>query len=198
MKIIGICGSPKKKNSTTEYALNLALEQCKEAGIETSLIRLCDHNFSPCIDCGSCSKGFTCSQDDDFKNKVMPVLDDDDVKGFIFGSPVYFGGMTAQMKAFFDRCLPFRRNGFKFENKLSVALTIGGSRNGGQELTAMDIVKASLIHSMIIIPDSPPTSHFGANLWGRHPKGIENEETGLKTAINAGKKMAEIVKKMYE
>ena len=196
MKVLAVCGSPNKKKSTTEFALNKALEVCKEAGLETEMIRLCDYDFSGCIDCKTCKNKLTCSINDDFKNHILPKLDDDNIKGFLFGSPVYIGGMSSQLKMFFDRCLPFRRNGFRFENKIAAAVTVGGSRNGGQELVAIDIIKSCFIYSMIAVPDASPTSHYGANLWGRHPEGIEADETGITTAINTGKKVAEIVKKM--
>ena len=196
MKILGICGSPKKDGSTTEYALKKALNVCEEQGLESELITLSEYSISGCDDCRTCKEELTCSIDDDFTNTLLPKLQDDDIKGFIFGSPVYIAGMTSQLKAFFDRCVSFRRNGFKFEDKVAAALTVGGTRNGGQELVAMDIVKSCFIQGMITIPDSSPTSHFGANLWSKHPGGIENDEHGLKTAANTGSKIARVIKKL--
>jgi len=189
-KILGICGSPNKEKSTTLFALKKSLEVCANEGFETELIELSRYSFSGCIDCGACKKKLTCSQKDDFKEQLIPILSDPDISGFIFASPVYFGGVTGQMKTFIDRAVIFRRNGFLFANKVAGALTVGRSRNGGQELASFDIVRAALIHGMVVVPDAAPTSHFGANLWSGHTEGIEGDTTGLDTAVNLGVNMA--------
>lgn len=197
MKVVGICGSPKGDNSTTLFGLTKALEAVKEAGLETLLIDLSQYEFHGCRDCGACYSGILCSQDDDYANKILPLLNDPDIKGFIFASPVYFGGMTSQLKAFIDRSVLFRRNGFLWENLVAGALSVGRSRHGGQELTEMEILRSALIYGMVAVPDASPTSHFGANLWSGNPGGIEEDEHGIKTAINLGKKVAEITKKIH-
>lgn len=196
MKVIGICGSPKSEGSTTLVGLNRALEEVKKQDLDYEVIELSKYKFSGCDACNNCKKTGVCSIDDDFTNKIFPVLESEDIKGFIFASPVYFGGVTAQFKAFIDRCVVFRRRGFEFENKVAGMLTVGHSRNGGQELAAMDLVAFSMIHGMVIVPDASPTSHFGANLHSGTEGGISNDELGLKTAGNLGKKVAEITKKL--
>lgn len=197
MKIIGICGSPKKENSTTLYSLKHALKSVEKMGLESKLIKLADYSFSGCIACNTCREGLKCSIQDDFSQNIVPELVDEQVKGIIFASPVYFGGVTSLMKSFIDRCLMFRRNNFLFEDKVAGVITVGKSRHGGQELCAMDLVKNCLIHGMIVVPDASPTSHFGGQLWSGIKGGIENDEMGLKTAANLGRKIADTVKKLY-
>jgi multimeric flavodoxin WrbA len=196
MKIIGICGSPKGKNSTTRFALEKALEAAGKQGVATQMLELKDYQFSGCQDCGACRKELTCSLDDDFKHTLLPLLQEEDIKGMIYASPVYFGGVTAQMKAFIDRCVSFRRNGFVFEGRVAGVLTVGKSRHGGQELTAIDLVKNCLIQGMTVVPDRSPTSHFGGMLWSGHPDGIKNDQMGIETAENLGQRVAEIVIKL--
>ncbi|MGD2085073.1 MAG: flavodoxin family protein [Candidatus Aminicenantes bacterium] len=198
MKVLGICGSPKKKNSTTRFALEKAMSAVKESGLESQMLVLSQYTFSGCVDCGACRKKLDCSIDDDFKQSILPVLKDNEIKGMIYASPVYFGGVTWLMKAFLDRSLLLRRNGFKFEDRVAGVLTVGKSRHGGQELAALDLVKNCLIHGMIVVPDRPPTSHFGAMLWSGISEGIENDRMGIETAVNLGKKVAEIVKRLYQ
>lgn len=197
MKVVGICGSPKGEKSTTLFGLKKALAAAEEKGVETALIDLSEYEFHGCRDCGACYKGILCSQSDDFTNKIIPTLNDEEIKGFIFASPVYFGGMTSQLKAFFDRAVSFRRNGFRWENCVAGALSVGRSRHGGQELTEMEILRSALIYGMVAVPDASPTSHFGGNLWSGHPDGIEADEHGIKTAVNLGKKVAEIAQKLH-
>jgi len=198
MKIVGICASPKQKGSTTMFCLEKALESAGQLGFETEIIALADYQFDGCHDCGYCRTKLGCSQKDDFTSVIIPKLDDSAIVGMIYASPVYFGGITSQMKAFMDRCVPFRRNGFRFAPMVAGALTVGRSRNGGQELAAMDIVKNCLVQGMTIVPDAEPTSHFGANLWSGKTDGIETDELGLLTAVNLGKRVAEIAKKLHE
>lgn len=197
MKVIGICGSPKRNGSTTLVGLNKAIKEVKKYDIDTEVIELSNYNFSGCNACGACKKTGFCSIDDDFTNKIFPILDSEDVKGFIFGSPVYFGGVTSQMKTFIDRCVIFRRRGFEWENRVAGALTIGNSRNGGQELAAMDIVAFAMIHGMIIVPDASPTSHFGGILHAGGEGGVANDTIGLDTSINLGIKVGEITSKLH-
>lgn len=195
MKIIGVCGSPKKKNSTSNFLLEQALLECQKQGLKTEVINLSELNFEGCHDCGLCKTKFGCSQKDDF-TALLPKLSESEVVGFIFASPVYFGGMTAQLKMFFDRSLPIRRHGFLWEDKLVGAITIGGSRSGGQELTQFDIAKSSLVHGMIFVPDASPTSHFGASGWARHDGGIQNDEYAIECSKNVAKKICQTAKKL--
>lgn len=190
MKILGISGSTRGSDSSTNYALNIALKGAKDEGVDIELIDLGKYSFNGCIACGGCSKSPTCSQDDDFKNIILPKLLDSNIGGVIFASPVYFGGVSYSMKAFMDRCYTIRKNGFKWNNVIAGALTVGRSRNGGQELAALDIVKNALIQSMIIVSDGTPTSHFGATLWSGHSGGVKCDADGLKMVASLGRRVA--------
>ncbi|MFP4418680.1 MAG: flavodoxin family protein [Chitinispirillaceae bacterium] len=197
MKVVGICGSPKKQNSTTLFGLQKAMDAVAQCGLETEIVSLSRYDFTGCVDCGKCRKEYTCWLDDDFTNTILPLLKDDDIKGMILASPVYFGGVSSQMKTFIDRCVLFRRNGFRFENLIAGVLTVGRSRNGGQELTAMDLVKNAMIQGMTVVSDASPTSHFGGILWSGKTGGIEQDDVGIMTAENMGKRVGELVNKVF-
>ena len=198
IKIVGVCASPKKTGSTTLFSLEKALDACRAEGAETVVLNLANYNFGGCHDCDYCRHKLGCSQKDDFTEKVIPLLSDSSVAGIIFASPVYFGGVTSQMKAFMDRCVTFRRNGYLLSDMVAGALTVGRSRNGGQELAAMDIVKNGMIQGMTIVPDAIPTSHFGGNLWSGGPLGVEADEIGIATAVNLGKRVAKTALKLRQ
>lgn len=104
-------------------------------------------------------------------------------------TPVYMGSMTSQAKAFLDRSVLYRRNGFLFKNKLGAVLTVGGSRNGGQELTIQAVHAAMMIHDMIIVGDG---DHFGGTAWANHPDGYQEDVAGITTAKNVGKRITEV------
>ncbi len=198
MKIVGISCSPRKGKST-KFALEVCLQAVKETSpdIGTLLIELSDMKMNGCIACGKCMKVLECSQEDDFP-KMIPILSDPELAGLVIATPVYFGSMTSQCKAFLDRCVMFRRNGFLLRNKVGGVIAVGGVRNGGQELAIQAVQAAMLVQDMIIISEGQPTSHYGATLWSHHPDGIEKDAFGLETARNLGKRVAEVAARMYK
>lgn len=178
------------------------LEQCfeqlqvtgKELGVEigTEIIDLAGKKISGCIACDKCKKGLQCSIQDDFQ-PILEKLDDPELAGLIISTPVYMGSMTSQVKAFIDRTVSFRRNGFLFRDKLGGVIAVGGSRNGGQELTVQAVHAGMMIHDMIIVGDG---GHFGGAAWGNFPEGYKKDQEGIATARNLGKRMAEVAVKM--
>ena len=197
MKIVGISCSPRKGKST-KYALDVCLQAVKEMvpDIETLLIELSEMKMNGCLSCGKCMKVLECSQEDDFI-KMIPILSDSELAGLVVATPVYFGSMTSQCKAFLDRCVMFRRNGFLLRNKVGGVIAVGGVRNGGQELAIQSVQAAMLVQDMVVVSEGRPTSHYGATLWSGHPDGIEKDTFGLETARNLGKRVAEVAVKMH-
>jgi len=197
MKIVGISCSPRKGKST-KFALEICLQAVKETSpdIGTLLIELSEMKMNGCLACGKCMKVLECSQEDDFI-KMIPILSDSELAGLVVATPVYFGSMTSQCKAFLDRCVMFRRNGFLLRNKVGGVIAVGGVRNGGQELAIQSVQAAMLVQDMVVVSEGRPTSHYGATLWSGHPDGIEKDAFGLETARNLGKRVAEVAARMY-
>jgi multimeric flavodoxin WrbA len=197
MKIVGISCSPRKGKSTT-YALEVCLQAVKEtvSDVETMLIELSEMKINGCLSCGKCTKVLECSQGDDFL-KMIPILSDPGLAGLVVATPVYFGSMTSQCKAFLDRCVMFRRNGFVLRNKVGGVIAVGGFRSGGQELTIQSVHAAMLVQDMVVVSEGKPTSHYGATLWSGHPDGIEKDTFGLETARNLGRRVTEVAVKMH-
>ncbi|MBA4395018.1 MAG: flavodoxin family protein [Desulfobacca sp.] len=197
MKILGVCGSPRK-GKTSFFMLEQCLTAVRETdlGIKTELLELAGMKINGCLACGQCLKELKCSQEDDFAG-VIPLLSDPELAGLIIATPVYLGSMTSQCKAFLDRGVMFRRNGFMLSNKVGGVIAVGGFRNGGQELTIQTVQAAMLIQNMIIVGDNRPTAHFGGTAWSAHPGGIEQDTVGLDTVRNLGKRVAEVAAKMH-
>ena len=86
----------------------------------------------------------------------------------IFGSPVYFGVMTAQLKCLFDKTRDARSRK-AFVGKLGCAFVCGGSPFGGQEATVRSIHDAMLVDGFTIVGTSSQNGagHFG--VCARHP-----------------------------
>ncbi len=197
MKLIGIATSPRKIQ-TTHFSLQESLKAAKEENpeIETELIELAEKKIGSCVDCGSCRKELTCSIKDDFYD-LIPVLADKDLKALIIATPVYMGSMSSQCKAFLDRTVSFRRNNFLFRNLIGGVIAVGGARSGGQELSIQAVHAAFLIHDMIIAGDGKPSAHFGGSLWAKGKlEVIKQDEVGLDTARNLGRRIAGLMSKL--
>lgn len=195
MKILGICASPRKKQ-TTYKALEICMnEVAKAPGAEVELVQLAEMKVAGCISCGKCAKELVCSQDDGFQ-QLLPKLCDPQLAGLVLATPVYFGGPTSQAKAFLDRCVCLRRNGFVLADKVAGVLAVGGSRNGGQELTIQAIHAALLIQGMIVVSDAPPTAHFGGMAWSGGEGGLEADQVGLSTVANLGKRVGMVAARL--
>jgi multimeric flavodoxin WrbA len=102
MKAVLVNGSPRK-NGNTHYMLMVVAKELEAKGIKTELIHAGGRDMHGCIACEACRKSKTprCAFDDDVVNKGIEAIKEADA--LILGSPVYFGGLTAQMKAFIDR-----------------------------------------------------------------------------------------------
>ena len=100
MKILLINGSPRQ-HGNTDILLDKVAEGVRLAGREAETIRLADLAIHPCIGCGHCEAEGVCVIDDD----MTPLYDKlARVDRVVIGTPVYFYGVTAQTKAFIDRC----------------------------------------------------------------------------------------------
>ncbi len=101
MLVIGINGSPRKGNSF--QLLEEFLKGANDKGFETRLIDACKVNISPCQECGYCSKEGLCRIDDDM-TEIRNLLEN--AKYVAVCSPVFFFGISAQLKILIDRCQP--------------------------------------------------------------------------------------------
>ena len=185
MKILGISGSPNE-NGSNDKIIDTVLEIASKRGFETDRVLLSKETVAPCTACGACYEGDKCTIDDDMQ-AIYPKLVDADA--IIVSSPVYFGTMTAQLKALFDRTVLLRRHGFKLSNKLGAAIAVGGSRNGGQEKTIQAIHDCMHVHGMIVTGDG---GHFG----GIARKPAESDEEGMKTVRDTAAKVCDVLEMM--
>ena len=103
MKALGILGSPRKYGNASKM-LDACLETLEERGFEAEKVYLQARNIKYCIGCGTCLAKGNCVQRDDMDELRQMVEESDAV---ILASPVYYLNVTAQMKTFIDRMLPY-------------------------------------------------------------------------------------------
>lgn len=188
MKILGICGS-HRKNSASEYLLNVTLEICKQAGFETQLITLADKKIEACDACDYCKTAKACHIKDDMQTLYKKLIQAD---GVVIASPTYFASVSGKLKDFMDRTLVLRRDNFKLRNKVGGAIAVGASRNGGQEFVCMQIHNWMLLHEMIPVTDKE-TAHFGGIVWCPRGSKPEEDKIGIQTCENLGKRVCEVL-----
>ena len=99
MKIIVLMGSPNRKGSTGILVENFT-KGAEEAGNTVEVIDVCHADIHPCTGCVKCGYEGPCVQKDDVNMIRKKLLASDMV---VFATPLYYYGMTAQLKTVVDR-----------------------------------------------------------------------------------------------
>ena len=187
-KIIGISCSPRK-GKTTAAAVDVCLQAAQEVSpdIETALIELAEMSIPAQLAAGQPLRE---GEVDDFP-RVAEKLADPAVVGLVVGSPVYFGNMSALCKAFLDRCITLRKQHFALKNKVAGVVAVGGTRNGGQELTIQSIQAALSGQNVLLVNTGPPTTRIGATFWNQNDS-IAEDDFGRATAQDLGRRIVEV------
>lgn len=117
-KILGITGSPRK-NGNTHILVSKILEGATKAGVAAEMIFLNDLTICECDGCHVCWTGKPCAKYDDMNAVYEKIIASDVI---VFGTPVYWFGPTALMKAFIDRLVFFNcpENRAKIKGKAAV------------------------------------------------------------------------------
>ena len=190
MKIIGIVGSARK-GGNTEILTKIALEAAEAEGAETELITLSGKEIKPCDACLACRQLGKCRIEDDLPPIFEKMLAAD---GIILATPVYLGSASSQMKALIDRsAYPFilRSDCRPFENKVGGPLVVAG--RAGQNFTHAQLMFFFMVTGMIVPGSTAWTIAFGMK------KGeVTQDEEGVRTAKNFGKKLAWLAKKIAD
>jgi multimeric flavodoxin WrbA len=186
-KIIGIIGSPRV-DGNTEYLVKAALSEAKkENEFETEIIRLAGKKINPCTACLACKNERRCIIEDDFDPIFEKMVAAD---GIVIGSPVYFSSATPETKSLIDRAgYVSQFSGRLFENKVGGPVVV--ARRAGQNFTFAQLLFFFLHQGMIV-----PGSTYWNVAFGREKDEVKEDEEGIKTARNFGKKMVWVIKKL--
>jgi len=103
MKVIGVCGSPRKGN--TEWMLSRLLDEIKQCGAEAELLLLRKMDVKMCRGCLTCEKGGKERQGDciikDDMAALYPRLISADA--IVLATPGYMEMLSGLLKVFLDR-----------------------------------------------------------------------------------------------
>ena len=109
VKVVGIVGS-YRKGKTIDSAVSAVLEVAEAKGAETKKIYLLDEHIEFCTNCRSCAQEKVegrrgkCVHDDDMEGIMMEI---ENAKSVVLGSPINLGNVTAIMKRFIERLGPY-------------------------------------------------------------------------------------------
>ncbi|MFX1274118.1 MAG: flavodoxin family protein [Promethearchaeota archaeon] len=180
-KILGIMGSPRK-DGNTHILMSKIMEGVKIAGGSGEIIFLIDKLIKDCDGCHSCWKGNDCSKNDDM-NEIYLKINESDI--IIFGTPVYWYGPTALMKAFLDRFVYYNcpENRLKIRGKSAIIVIPFEEKNYETATPLIDMFEKSFRYleipliERIIVP-------------GVYHKGdVLKFDNILKSAFTLGKKI---------
>jgi multimeric flavodoxin WrbA len=102
MKIVLLQGSARKKGNTAKV-LNWVEEELCTLGHEVESIYLGSKNLKGCLGCAKCKEKpdeIGCIQKDDIPDILGKMVK---AQAVVFASPLYFWGVTSQLKAVIDR-----------------------------------------------------------------------------------------------
>ena len=100
MNILVINGSPHVKGTST-LLMDEFIRGAQEKGHETHVFHAAREDVHPCIACDTCRKTGNGCVFKDGMEKLNPMLADAEL--VVFVTPLYYFGMSAQIKAVFDR-----------------------------------------------------------------------------------------------
>lgn len=108
-RILVLNGSVRRGGNTDLLAQSFADGARKNNSVE--IVSVADFKVNPCIGCNSCFKREknACFQNDDM-TKIYKKLKDTDI--LVIASPLYFYGISAQLKAVIDRLHTPMRDSF--------------------------------------------------------------------------------------
>ena len=103
MKITVIESSPHKNGSSNMLAGEF-IRGAEDAGHHVTVFDAASADIAPCLGCDACGMAGDCCQRDDMAQLKQLILDGDMV---VFVTPLYYFGMSAQLKAVIDRFYSF-------------------------------------------------------------------------------------------
>lgn len=189
MKVVALNGSARK-NGNTAILLNTVLEELQREGMETELIQMGGIALPGCRACYKCfkNKNKHCSVETDMLNEVIDKMLAAD--GILLGSPTYFSDVTANMRAFIERCgFVARANDYMFKRKVGAAVVAVRQAGAIPAFSGMNL----FLHYMQMIM---PGSTYWSMALGRDIGDVRKDEEGMQTMRDLGNNMAWLMKRI--
>ena len=181
MKVLLVNGSPHQ-HGCTYTALTEAANALKERNIETEIVWVGNQPIAGCTACGGCRNTGKCVFND-LGNEIIAKLDTYD--GFVFGTPVYYGGPSGQILSVMNRL--FYAASAKMAGKPVSAVV--SCRRGGASAAFQQMNMHFMMTNMIVI-----TSQYWNQVHGNTPEEIRQDAEGLQTMRTLAENMTFVLR----
>lgn len=185
MKVLLVNGSPHK-NGCTDTALKEVSDTLHKEGIDTELFWIGNKPISGCIACKGCIEKKKCILQDSV-NEFLDLAENCD--GFVFGTPVHWGGASGAITSFLDRAFYADLNGGGNRFLLKPAASVISARRAGTTATWDQINKYFGLMQMPII-----TSRYWNMVHGATPEDVKKDLEGIQTMQVLARNMAFFLK----
>ncbi len=185
MKVLGIMGSPRLK-SNTDMLLDEALKGAADAFAVTEKIVVHKLDIQPCMEYYGCTRDGNCVIRDDM-DQVYPKLVAADI--IIVASPIFFYGLTAQLKSLIDRSQAIWARKYILKQEIGSGerrgAFIGVGATRGKELFNGSILTIKYFFRALNVEYSGDLLVRGVDKMAE----IQNHEEHLKQAYELGRKL---------
>lgn len=181
MKVLLVNGSPHKEGCTYT-ALCEVSKALNENGVDTDIFWIGNKPLSGCIACKKCKDNNRCVFNDSV-NEFLDIAGDYD--GFIFGSPVHWGGACGTITSFMDRVFYADLNGKGGRFRLKPAAAVISARRAGTTATWDQMNKYFGLMQMPIV-----TSRYWNMVHGATPDEVKQDKEGMQVMQVLGNNMA--------
>ena len=185
MKVLLVNGSPHKEGCTYT-ALSEVGKALEAEGIEVGTFWIGVKPLSGCIACKTCVSKHKCVFDDTV-NQFLDIAGEYD--GFVFGTPVHWGGASGAITSFMDRAFYADLCGGGERFLLKPAAAVISARRAGTTATWDQINKYFALMQMPIV-----SSRYWNIVHGAAPEQVKKDLEGMQTMRILGKNMAFFLK----
>lgn len=190
-KVIGIFGSPRA-HGNSDILLDHAIQGAVSSGADIEKIIIRDLHIAPCNSCNGCFEKGNCVINDDMEKIYSQLVAAD---GIIVASPIYFMGLSAQLKTLIDRCQAFWARKYILHSPIRESgriargfLIAAAARNGGEDLFTGAV---KTIRSFFHVLDTRYTGELLCS--GLEEKGAVNKRKELlQQAFDGGKRLLDV------
>lgn len=184
MKVLLLNGSPHEKGCTYTALTEIAKELAKE-NIDSEIMQVGSKPVKGCIACYACIKlnNGHCVFDDDLVNPVIDKIKEADA--IVVGSPVYYAGISGQIKSLLDRVFFAGRD--IFANKL--AATVVSCRRGGASASFDQLNHYFMMKNMPVV-----SSQYWNQVHGGNAEDVVKDYEGMQTMRTLAKNMIWLLK----
>ncbi len=190
VRVLLINGSPRKYGGTFKL-LRVALEGVRDAGGEGEIIHLVDYDIGPCRGCVSdniLSCRYPCVVRDDFNRLGEKMLESD---AYVFGTPIYWYGVSGLMKNLIDRMTSFENMIFHTGRSLVEGKNAGFIAVGSDSGSIMAIAYMMVVMNSMGI-NIPPW----ALAYHHTPGDPLDDEQAVRDSYNIGYNLVEAARRI--